>query len=446
MQDELADLAAFQVNPIYLPLISEIPPVQPLEIEPATSQALELNILELIQDALALHYDSQHEVISVATLGDRLLDLSYGLTRVRELLRQEKENLSRRYNSKTGVDALQAALQNAFTQEQIASYNIYDQYFNVIRVPGMTLAEFLSQVTITGERLVLDLVNAVLEQDEIIVCVQAIALMLEILLEMLPTGAAGDRGTAYTKTNVTGVTPVQGETVYDPDPPLGTTSATQAEISDAGAEIGVETERLAFYRWRLGHHFFNLCAIFGQHELKQVCQFLTEQKWQKATESMGRATLFWRATTSAMWYAGNFSAWLYQKLIRPSMVSTRVPNGFSGDQNADYARLKAAKEELKELILTLPTPFPAEAKSFYLALQNFVQTYVLDNEHHTLIAAAKVGRDTSLFQKEWQKELPEDLLKAKGEFSAVKLLREVTELRYREFKFVFDLQLEDQED
>jgi len=131
-----------------------------------------------------------------------------------------------------------------------------------------------------------------------------------------------------------------------------------------------------------------------------------------------------------MWYAGDFPAVLYRDCVRPSMVMPGKASGFSGDQNADYNRMKETKERLKEFLcqgygptLTLLSPRLRQA------FMNFHEADIEDNEHHLIIAAHKVGMDQSLAQKEWQAELPTHIHRQK----AVDVLREMAESKRREF-------------
>ena len=155
-------------------------------------------------------------------------------------------------------------------------------------------------------------------------------------------------------------------------------------------------------------------------------------------EETGEAQLaladsFLRGTTAAMWYAGDFPANLYRDSVRPSMVMPGKTSGFSGDQNADYNRMKDAKERLKEFLRQTYGPNLAGlSPRLRRAFMNFQEADIEDSEHHLMIAAHKVGTDQSLAQKEWQAELPGHIHRQK----AVDVLREMAESKRREFKEV----------
>ena len=124
-----------------------------------------------------------------------------------------------------------------------------------------------------------------------------------------------------------------------------------------------------------------------------------------------------------MWYAADFPRAFYTQHIRPSMVATLAPGGFSGDQNPDHARMsRARRETLIDTFGTTPARWPSPLQE---AVRDFHATNVEDNEHHMLIAAAKVGQDMSLAQASWQDQLPPHMRSR----SAVDVLRRMTNAR-----------------
>ncbi|MER7469097.1 hypothetical protein, partial [Streptomyces sp. NPDC097981] len=178
------------------------------------------------------------------------------------------------------------------------------------------------------------------------------------------------------------------------------------------------------YRWRVGHHLFSFSTIFCRHFLMAAAgPFRASPERVAALIEDARISL--RGTTAAMRYAANMSQGAYLDVIRPSMEAA-WPGGFSGTQHLDYERLKRAREDTRQALLSeygqLPADWPQEVR---LAFGGFCETEVEDLEQHTLIAASKVGTTSSL------------LTAAAGgasDWAAVKQLRSMANKRQRELR------------
>jgi len=294
---------------------------------------------------------------------------------------------------------------------------IYDRYFGVVRLPAMTLLQLTAQVVMTAQAILHDLPYTLLDRTQIVMLIANAGRMLATLRGRLTGGPGG---------------------LDDPasQPANSPTATARLAYRQCWAEnlAGDETNQtIAFYRWKVGHHFFNLCAIFCGDALRRAHEAIAASDEQWAVEQLALADSLLRGTTAAMWYAGDFPASLYRDYVRPSMVMPGQASGFSGDQNADYNRMKDAKEKLKEHLCQVYEPnLSGLAHRLRSAFLSFHEADIEDNEHHLIIAAHKVGMDQSLAQKEWQDELPVHIHRQ----MAVDVLREMAESKRREFSAV----------
>lgn len=295
---------------------------------------------------------------------------------------------------------------------------IYDRYFQVTRVHPMRFDLFVAQVTETTRQLLPDLPYTLLDRTQITHLLCAVGAMFSALHAKL-----ADHSQA--------TLPTQGA----PAGHSSTGSPYHAAWQQAEANRAAWTAQVAHYRWQVGHHFYDLGAIFCANALRTASDALGATPPNAgciatAVAHLQQAAIFLRGMTAAMWYAGDFPVQTYQQIIRPSMVMPGGSGGFSGDQNADYNRMKQAKQQLKaqlramygEQLATMPAPLRNAFFSFH-------EADIEDNEHHLLIAAHKVGIDQSLAQKEWQAELPDLAYKQ----TALDVLREMAEQKRREF-------------
>lgn len=289
---------------------------------------------------------------------------------------------------------------------------IYDRYFQVERVAAMRFDAFVDQVAATTCHLLDDLPYTLLDRAQVAQIVATIGAMFATLQTKLPPASPSTPAALHT------------------EPASTTTSPYHAFWQQAETQTPAWAEQVAFYRWQVGHHFFDLCAIFCTAALQAAECALREEDAQAGIDALQQAETFLRGTTAAMWYAGDFSAQIYQQIIRPAMVLPGAPAGFSGDQNADYHRLKQAKQQLKKVLRgRYGADLAAMPARLHQAWLRFHEADIENDEQHLLIAAHKVGVDQSLAQKEWQAELPDLAHKQ----TALDALREMAERRRREF-------------
>lgn len=390
-------------------------------ILPATKEHRSLEAVT--QEAGQLTTVMERHLVSGPELHVLLRSLADALALARAHLDPELRTLAAHHDHATSAkvsDAVIAA--EADSADDVAAlqrdYRIYDLYFDVIRVPAMTVSQFAAQATRSCQRIIDDLPYAVLGIDEIHAILQAMTRLFSPFVRPVP-GKASVPPPADPMT-------VSAEHADNEEPYALVWAASAAGDPDA------HTRRVAFYRWLAGHHFFDLCAMACRAALLDAKTALANDDAAAVGVALDRAATFLRGTTAAMWYAANFPRIIYQHPVRPSMESTEAPDGFSGTMNPDYARMKTAKALLKQTLTRRYgrdlQRWPVELASAFI---RFHETDIADTEHHVLIALSKTGFDSSLAQKKWQANLPAGA----SRHNALALLRALTDERRQEFEY-----------
>lgn len=290
------------------------------------------------------------------------------------------------YDETASRAAVQAAFERdragRYTADDLENAHIYDGFFHVRRAPDLTAPQFLNQALHVIAALLADLGDALLDRDEVGALFDAMVRALECA----------------------GVTAI---------PPNGTPlpQAAAPEDEPDGARV--------WYRWVAGHHTFALCAIFARDALLRAQTAITAADNDALAAALNDAGIFVRATAAAMWYTADFPIKFYLEKMRPAMEASGARGGFSGTQNSDYERYKAARERTVEALFE---KFGDRASQWpppvLAALTRFHEIEVQAAEHHVLVAASKVELDQSLAQKSTQPG---------GRESAVDILREVVD-------------------
>ncbi|MEM7132154.1 MAG: hypothetical protein AAF702_37960 [Chloroflexota bacterium] len=408
----------YTIPTIYLPALSDLPLLSEV---PST---LRCAMRQSIDNAEKLLVQLDNHIQISSCMCEALLPLSKALDGVVQMLIAARQSLHGQ--AAPGLNGNSKKIATADMSKPMAeACTIYDDYFGMMRVSSMEQLQFTAQVVSTCQNVLHDLPYTLLDRMQFTTLIRTMKEMLRVL-------SAGDRSLnvdvhsdsknsicTWTLDRVDSYFANQQQRFYD------------KSWRDNAIHKDHWAEQVATYRWKVGHHFFNLCAIFCRHALQQVQRAITEESLDGGAKQLQNATQFLRGTTAAMWYASDFPAHIYQAIIRPSMVMPRPPAGFSGDQNADYNRMKEQKEDFKAFLHTCYGPsFSALPASLYQALRDFYEADIQDIEHHVIIAANKVGTDQSLAQKEWLAELPTSPSHAQ---SAVDILREMAEMRRREY-------------
>jgi nitrite reductase/ring-hydroxylating ferredoxin subunit len=153
-------------------------------------------------------------------------------------------------------------------------------------------------------------------------------------------------------------------------------------------------------RWTRGHHGFAIFAIAERAALLGIERALHDNDDAKVAANLRVAAVLRRAIAAAQWYASDFPLAVYRDVLRPTMEQAGTRIGFSGTLNADYARLKQARETAVEaLFATYGSDGSSWPPDVYAALEALHEMEVQAAEHHVLVAASKVDVDQSLAQK-----------------------------------------------
>lgn len=253
--------------------------------------------------------------------------------------------------------ALQSAAPRRLSDEELANFAIYDDYFGVGRAP-LDAPSYARELLAAWAAAIADLARALVGRDEIAALLRAFRGMLARLGDV--DASAVDSASA----------------VGDAAPPL----------VDAR---GVPS------RWHLGHYLFALAALHARDAFAQ-----TLPTGARVDAALGTAALMTRATAAAQWYASEFPFEVYRTVVRPTMERSGARGGFSGTQNADYRCMEWARERAFEALFTrfgtVAAAWPAPA---YAALMQLREMEIEAAEHHVLVAASKVRVDGSLAQK-----------------------------------------------
>ncbi len=347
------------------------------------------------RQALRLEQDLRRHIFSVQELQKRLRMLAQVVGSSVVAVEKIADRLSQNHDPASGRDALYQALPE-LPKGVVKGFATYDEYFRVIRVENMSAEELACQILRTTSQVLWDLTHAILSLDEITALIQSIGILLATLdtdlLTSLQQGALSQSLEMF---------------------PAGSESRSRDfEAEDPTRDVmrlppGDREHWVATYRWKIGHHLFNLISVLCAEYLTRARRAVEAREDASVIHNIGFATAFLRGSTAAMWYAGNFPTECYARDIRLQMISTDQPHGFSGTQNAEYCLLKKAKGELKRGLFE---SFGREGKEWcheggrlqeiYESYANFLEIVVEDNEHHILIAALKVGRVASLAQED----------------------------------------------
>lgn len=420
VNQEVTSETAYACPVALLPATSQIPSAQDdvagHTLENVSREALASLLQGVIAETAQIVARWQQAILIPAWIERETTGLAQLLDTLASTLQATRAGHLQKVAHEQSLDPQQMAASD-MSQIMAEACAIYDNYFRVERVHLMALDTFIGQVVETARHILHDLPYTLLDQSQISQLMLTIGAMFSTLQTKLP----------------------HQDRVVPTLPLSPCRSVTLSSWHTAWLQEEVHTpawtEQVSHYRWKVGHHFFDLCTIFCADNLQLAsCTIsdavLDEEAIATAVLHLQQAEIFLRGTTAAIWYAGDFPTSIYQQIIRPSMVMPSAPAGFSGDQNADHSRMKQAKQQLKKRLRahysnTLAT-MPA---NLYNAFMSFHEADIEDNEHHLLIAAHKVGADQSLAQKEWQAELPDLIHKQ----TAIDVLREMAERKRREF-------------
>ena len=327
---------------------------------PPRDESIDLSGFAAIVDA-ALHVVAGRPSLASA-VRDALRNVSAAASRAASDLRPSLSS-AQLADGDERAEFLRQAPQH-LSEDELANFAIYDRYFDVRRVAGLSGRALIVTALDTWSIALADLADVLVGRDEI-------AALLRACASMLTRMASATAGRSI---------------------PLGGMASEPQPTQDEVARV--------LLRWRTGHHLYALCAMHARDALI-AGDFVT-------------AAIFVRALPAAQWYTSEFPIRTYLDVLRPTMEKAGARGGFSGTQNADYMRLSWTRERAVEALFEKygddAAAWPAQT---YSDLMAFNEMEIEAAEHHVLVAASKVQLDGSLAQKA-----------AGDRNSAVRLLRE----------------------
>lgn len=291
----------------------------------------------------------------------------------------------------------------AFQEGQISDYDmadkfdIYDKYFEVVRVSNMSTGQFIQQYLDTSAELISEFQHTSMSRGEIAYMLKAWEAANEILLENEPIDQV-----KYTENAACAFAPESNE------------------------------ER-ALYRWKLAHHGFALFLIFSGYCFKKAIELIHMGDYsEKLADWIDKGAHLFRATTACMEFGNSFTAIIYRSVVRPDMSraneEANLPNGFSGTQNFEYVQWRKLKIELLGLIKENKSDIPPHVMD---AIELFRAYYLEDMHIHSIIAGRMVGIEKSLLQDGISKNKSKPM-----KITAADMLRMMAKAREKETEFI----------
>jgi hypothetical protein len=291
------------------------------------------------------------------------------------------------------------------TDRRGASHAIYDQFFHVTRIQGLSADDAAAAVLSAYANVLLDLPYSTIARAETLYLLRAMARSLALIGS--GDGDAPDNVIPFARSH-------------------GSTGmARTLEMAWAGGDADPEwMTRVADHRWLSGHHLFFLFANFCRVSLDGAVRALDAGDHDQVASCLLDAGLFQRALASAMWYAGDFPPALYRSHTRPWMSTAGAANGFSGSDNIDYADLhKSRGAAMNALFSAFGSSSEAWPVQVEHAIRSFHEMEIQHAEHHVQVAARMVGTDTSLVQKQMTRAV----------YNAVDVLRDMVSEAWTDF-------------
>lgn len=391
----------YSIPRIFLPTNIETFNTKPLSTE-TMKRVTRLNTS--LRDTL---HKLEHFLLPLSHVRQQVVIIRAILMEIYEHTSPSLDELDAKYSLISNRD-VQAETLHADDMHHLGGYVVYDEYFNTIRVPEMTAPQLLCQCCATVYEVLGDLPFTMLAREEIEVLFTALYKMFNCFL------------------------PDEVDNVL----PVPVSYLMQEHNNMQGIEYLWQTmatneaqrENIAMFRWKVGHHLFNMLTLFLTVSTERAITEIKNGNDRAVVAHLDRASTFLRAGIACEWYAANFSSDIYATIVRPSMVMQDVPggDGFSGDQNAEFNRFKTAKEHFKTI---LRDKRGALSLNVEMAVRQFVEMYIQDGEHHVLLASAMAGNSPSIAQDEWLKDLPDGTPMQ----SAVDFLRNMVLARRAEF-------------
>jgi hypothetical protein len=351
----------------------------------------------------------EFHVFNWPDISRRLTQLGHMMAYACAFFDSELQTLLATQTRETSTKSLEQVFHHR-SPETIIGYVAWDRYFRVIRVHPLEIQQFMAQVIKTSMEVLYDLPHAMMERGELAYMIRMLHMIFNIFHEELANGAEH-----------------QPSAQLELPAPIIENQRSWSALWSHPSDQSEWDHRVGLYRWKVGHHFFVICAIFCQKLLTQATAAFEATDETRGIHSLHDACLFLRGTTAAMWYANNFPLEIYKNHVRQSMINEEA---LTGEEMIDYNCMKDAIDGLERtLFKTYGKSLDHWPEAVYNSYHEFGQIYVEDMEHHAIIAISKVGADTSLAQKAWQADLPRRFRKK----TAADVLRDMMDLRRKRF-------------
>ncbi len=327
---------------------------------------------------------------------DLLLGETYVLPEVLDSFSEFSRALSGLINPEiqfSGAQINQKDLSNKF--------DIYDKYFEVTRISGMTYGQFIQQYLDSSAELINEIGYTSMSRGEVAYLLKGWEAANLLLLSIHASDTDG---------------------LYTPE------EHSQAAPSD--------NEQRALYRWKLAHHGFAIFMILSGYCLDQASHDLEQDKLSSVTADwIDKAAHLFRSTTACMEFGNSFTSTVYRSVIRPDMSraneEANLPNGFSGTQNLEYVTWRKKKLNFFSLL----KEHAGRLTQDVIEKTELLRCYYLEDMHiHSIIAGRMVGIEKSLLQEGISK---------KGKSMAITagdMLRMMAKRREEETQFILELE------
>lgn len=276
-------------------------------------------------------------------------------------------------------------------------YDIYDKYFEVTRVNGMSSGQFVQQYLDTSAELIDEFQYTSMSRGEIAYILKGWEAANEIILS-------------------------------------GKSPTPDFKLDDVNrSNVPVDNEIRALYRWKLAHHGFAIFMIFSGSCFNQAAELIrTNGEESEILDWLDKGAHLFRATGACMEFGNSFTATVYQNVIRPDMSKANdeanLPNGFSGTQNLEYVMWRKCKVNLLNAVKEKKEAGEL-SEAVLQGIELFRSFYLEDMSVHSIIAMRMVGIEKSLLQAGFTKGKPVKL-------TAADVLRMMGKMRDKETEWI----------
>ena len=278
-------------------------------------------------------------------------------------------------------------------------YDVYDRYFEVRRIKGMSKRQFIKQYLDTSAELVNELQHTSMSRGEIAYMLKGWEAANQILLS-----SEQPQKIDYQQASI--------QTFHPKD-----------------------NEERALYRWKLAHHGFAMFMIFSGHCFAKATQAITENQADEViSDWLDKGAHLFRATTGCMEFGNSFTATVYRNVVRTDMSKANkdanLPNGFSGTQNFEYIQWRKQKVELFKVLKSRK----ASLSPMVMEKVDLLRAYYLEDMHiHSIIAGRMVGVEKSLLQEGFGARKGKPMSITAGD-----MLRMMAAMREKETAFILE--------